>query len=132
MLILSVMREESHFNPQVKSIAGAIGLMQLMPKTAEYMAQKTGTHVTIDSLNDPEVNLRLGSAYLKNLMNRYEGNLFYTLAAYNGGPSNVTRWLQKTKTKDNDDFIETITYRETQNYVRRVMRSYYLYRYLYE
>lgn len=132
MLILSVMREESHFNPQVISIAGAVGLMQLMPKTAEYMAKRIGITVEIESLVDPELNLRLGSAYLKSLMNRYDGNLFYTLAAYNGGPSNVTRWLQKTKTKDDEDFIETITFKETQNYVRRVMRSYYLYRYLYE
>jgi soluble lytic murein transglycosylase len=65
-------------------------------------------------------------------MKRYKGNLFYTLAAYNGGPTNVKRWIKKTKSKDNDEFVETITFTETKNYVRRVMRTFYIYRDMYE
>ncbi len=131
-LILSVMREESHFNPQIKSVAGAVGLMQLMPGTAKYIGKKIGLKVSSDALVNPQINLKLGSAYLKQLMKRYKGNLFYTLAAYNGGPTNVKRWIKKTKTKDSDDFVESITFEETQNYVRRVMRTFYIYRNMYE
>lgn len=130
-LILSVMREESHFNPEVKSVAGAVGLMQLMPATAKYVGKLIGLPVKLDSLTEPEINLKLGSAYLRRLIRRFKGNVFYALAAYNGGPTNVKRWIKKTKTKDNDDFVETITFPETQNYVRRVMRTYYLYQSLY-
>ncbi len=131
-LILSVMREESHFNPEVRSVAGAIGLMQLMPRTAKYVGKKIGLNITTGSLVDPKINLKLGSTYLKQLMKRYDGNLFYTLAAYNGGPTNVKRWIKKARPKDNDDFVESITFMETQNYVRRVMRTFYIYRDMYE
>ncbi len=131
-LILSVMREESHFNPEVKSVAGAVGLMQLMPNTAKYVGKGIGLKVSTASLVDPKLNLKLGSTYLKKLMKRYKGNLFYTLAAYNGGPTNVKRWIKKARPKDNDDFVESITFVETQNYVRRVMRTFYIYRDMYE
>ncbi len=130
-LILSVMREESHFNPDVESIAGAIGLMQLMPKTAKYIGKKIGLKVKKGELKKPQINITLGSAYLKRLLKRYNGNVFYALAAYNGGPTNVRRWLKLVNSTDIDDFVESITFIETQNYVRRVMRSYYLYQSLY-
>lgn len=130
-LILSVMREESHFNPNVESVAGAIGLMQLMPTTAKYIGKKIGLKVKVDSLDQPELNIKLGSAYLKRLMKRYKGNVFYALAAYNGGPTNVRRWIKRANSSDNDEFVETITFPETQNYVRRVMRTYYMYQKLY-
>ncbi|MBU2512459.1 lytic transglycosylase domain-containing protein [bacterium] len=131
LLILSVMREESHFNPDVESTAGAIGLMQLMPKTAEYIGKLLKLKIEKEQLKDPKLNLRLGTAYLNRLLNRYKGDLFYTLAAYNGGPTNVRRWQKKNITADSDEFLESITFDETQNYIRRVMRSYYLYQDLY-
>jgi Transglycosylase SLT domain len=130
-VILSVMREESHFNPNIESSAGAIGLMQLMPATAKFMGKKIGMKLKGKDLKAPEINLKLGAAYLRRLLKRYNGNLFYSLAAYNGGPTNVKRWLKKTKSTDIDDFVENITFTETKNYVRRVMRTYYLYSTLY-
>ncbi len=131
LLVLSVMREESHFNPEVESIAGAIGLMQLMPKTATYIGKLLNLKIKQDKLKNPKLNIRLGTTYLNRLLNRYKGNIFHTLAAYNGGPTNVRRWLKKNKSADNDDFVESITFNETKNYIRRVMRSYYIYQDLY-
>ncbi len=131
VLVFSVMREESTFRPEVESIAGAIGLMQLMPRTAGYVGKSIGLKVKQSNLTEPDLNLKLGTAYLKKLLKRYKGNLFYTLAAYNGGPTNVRRWVRGLKTKDTDHFVEAIPYRETQNYVRRVMRSFYIYQKIY-
>lgn len=130
-LILAVMREESHFNPEIESVAGALGLMQLMPKTAHYIGKTIGLKIKTEELTQPDLNMRLGSAYLRRLLKRYDGNVFYTLAAYNGGPTNVRRWIRKTDSRDIDEFVETITFIETKNYVRKVMKSYYLYEIIY-
>ncbi|MDH5560310.1 MAG: lytic transglycosylase domain-containing protein, partial [Deltaproteobacteria bacterium] len=91
-LVFAIMREESTFRPSVKSGAGAVGLLQLMPKTAKYVGRKIGLKVKTRNLVHPETNLRLGIKYLEGLLKRYDGNLYYTLAAYNGGPSNVRKW----------------------------------------
>ncbi len=131
MLVFSVMREESHFRTEVESVAGAVGLMQLMPQTAKYIGKTIGLKVNLENLVEPELNLKLGTTYLKRLLKRYKGNKFYTLAAYNGGPTNVKRWIKRAKSKDIDYFVESITFNETQNYVRRVMRSFYIYQKLY-
>lgn len=131
MLAFAVMREESNFRPEVESPAGAVGLMQLMPSTARYVAKTIRTPYQPDLLVHPDFNVKLGTAYLKRLLRRYKGNLFYTLAAYNGGATNVKRWRKKAHSTDYDVFVETITYLETQNYVKRVIRSYYIYQLLY-
>ena len=125
------MREESHFQPDVVSDAGAIGLMQLMPKTALFVGKTIRKKVKLDSLTDPATNMHLGTAYLRRLLKRYKGNFYYTLAAYNGGATNVKRWRKKTGIPDEDHFVEKITFNETKSYVKRVMRSYYLYENLY-
>lgn len=130
-LIYAVMREESRFRKEVVSGAGAVGLMQLMPKTAKYIAQRIGLKVKKEQLSFPDVNIMLGTKYLSRLLKRFEGNIFYTLAAYNGGPTNAKRWITPQK-KDINQFIEDITFRETQNYVKRVMKTFYIYQYLYE
>ena len=106
--------------------------MQLMPKTAKYIGKKIGMKVQEDKLKKPEINMKLGAAYLKRLLRRYDGNVIHSLAAYNGGPTNVKRWRKRLTSNDNDEFVESITFTETKNYVRRVMRTYYLYRTLYE
>ena len=131
LLVFSVIREESHFRPEVESIAGAVGLMQLMPKTAKYIGKTIGLKVKISDLVEPDLNIKLGTAYLKRLLKRYKGNVYYTLAAYNGGSTNVRRWRKKAASEDTDHFVETITFVETQNYVRRVMRSFYIYQKIY-
>jgi soluble lytic murein transglycosylase-like protein len=131
MLVFAVIREESNFRAEVKSPAGAVGLMQLMPTTARYVAKTIRTKYQPTLLNHPDFNVKLGVAYLKRLLRRYKGNLFYTLAAYNGGATNVKRWKRKTGSRDFDHFVETITFLETQNYVKRVIRSYHIYQLLY-
>ncbi|NQU64473.1 MAG: lytic transglycosylase domain-containing protein [SAR324 cluster bacterium] len=131
MLVYAVIREESNFRVAVKSPAGAVGLMQLMPSTAKYVAKKIRTQYDPAQLIHPDFNLKLGIAYLKQLLKRYKGNLFYTLAAYNGGATNVKRWVRKVGNGDFDVFVESITFLETQNYVKRVIRSYYIYQMLY-
>lgn len=131
MLVYAVIREESNFRAEVESPAGAVGLMQLMPSTAKYLAKIMKTTYKPDQLIHPDFNVRLGVTYLKRLLRRYKGNLFYTLAAYNGGATNVKRWVRKVPTKDFDVFVESISFIETQNYVKRVIRSYYIYQMLY-
>ncbi len=131
MLVFAVIREESNFRAEVESPAGAVGLMQLMPTTARYVAKTIRTKYQPTLLIHPDFNVKLGVAYLKRLLRRYKGNLFYTLAAYNGGATNVKRWKRKTGSGDFDNFVETITFLETQNYVKRVIRSYYIYQLLY-
>jgi len=130
-LIFAVMREESRFRPYVRSPAGAIGLLQLMPATAKWMGKKVRMRVRTWQLTDPEINIRLGSAYLQYLQKRFSGNNYYTLAAYNGGATHVKRWKKAVGKKDIDYFVEGITFSETQNYVKRVMKSYYLYQAIY-
>lgn len=130
LLIFAVMREESSFRPEVESKAGAIGLMQLMPKTAKYIGRTIRRKVKTEMLYKPEFNLQLGITYLDRLLKRYKGNLYHTLAAYNGGPTNVRRW-QNQGWQDNDMFVEMITFNETKNFIKRVLRSYYVYQELY-
>jgi len=129
-LALAVMREESSFRPEIESPAGAVGLMQLMPSTAKYVAKTIRAHYEPSLLFEPDFNVKLGVAYLNRLLRQYKGNLHYTLAAYNGGATNVQRWRQKAHSTDLDVFVETITYLETQNYVKRVLKSYYIYQLL--
>ena len=130
-LVYAVMREESRFRDYVKSGAGAIGLLQLMPKTARYIGRLNKVRVKTRNLVDPALNLKLGSLYLKRLSRRYKGNLYYTLAAYNGGGTHVKRWIKNVSTDDMDYFVELITFSETRNYVKRVLKSYYLYQNIY-
>jgi soluble lytic murein transglycosylase-like protein len=132
MLVYAVIREESNFRAEVESPAGAVGLMQLMPSTAKYIAKIKRMKYEPDHLIDPDINVKLGVAYLNRLLKRYKGNLFYTLAAYNGGATNVKRWIRITGARDLDVFVESITFIETQNYVKRVLRSYYIYQMLYD
>lgn len=131
-LIYSVMREESRFKDEVISGAGAIGLMQLMPRTAKYIAKRLRVKLKEEHLTHPETNIMLGAKYLSRLLKRFDGNLFYVLAAYNGGPTNAKRWIKKYQGRDINQFIEAITFQETQNYVKRVMKSFYTYQLLYD
>ncbi|MDX2471544.1 MAG: lytic transglycosylase domain-containing protein [SAR324 cluster bacterium] len=132
LLVYAVMREESRFRPYVKSPAGAVGLLQLMPATARYVGRRKRIRgVKRSRLVDPDLNLRLGSAYLNILLKKYDGNPFHTLAAYNGGGTHVKRWRKSVGQKDIDYFVEAITFRETQHYVKKVMKSYYLYQSIY-
>ena len=124
-LVAAVIREESRFDPKAYSRAGAMGLMQLMPKTAQRM--KSSTQVSLSREGDlflPEKNITLGAHYLGKLVRQFRGNLVFAIAAYNGGENAVERWIRRTGDIPLDEFIEEIPYRETRNYVKKVLKSY--------
>jgi len=121
-LIYAVMRQESLFDTYAISVAGAKGLMQLLDGTAQYMARKEG--VRIKSLFHPETNILLGVAYLRYLLDMWNGDLVRALASYNAGPTRVKNW---NSTEDVYLFIETVPIAETRNYVKRVLYNYYVY-----
>lgn len=127
-LAAAVIREESQYDARAVSRVGAIGLMQLMPTTAQAMAQRNGGTVGRDDLFDHETNIRYGVRYLEQLLGQFNGNLVHAVAAYNAGPPIVTSWIQKFGDKEPDEFVESIPYQETRQYVRRVLRSYREYR----
>jgi soluble lytic murein transglycosylase len=126
LLIHAVMREESHLKPRLVSGAGAVGLMQIMPATGAWIAARTGFDGYDDeSLYDRDVNLELGTRYLDYLWDEFGGNLIHVLAAYNGGPASVKRWLANSDgSKDVDVFIETLPFEETRNYIKKVLGAY--------
>ncbi|MEW6116121.1 MAG: transglycosylase SLT domain-containing protein [Nitrospirota bacterium] len=126
-LVLSVMREESRFAPDARSIAGALGLMQMMPQTAQRLNKSVKVALRHSSdLYDPKTNILLGSHYLSNLITKF-GSLPLAIAAYNGGEDAVNEWLQKGSYRTIDEFIEDIPYDETRNYVKKVLTSYFEY-----
>lgn len=120
--VYGVMRRESAFSPTISSPVGAVGLMQLMPKTARYIGRKIGlkkrqyTRLTI-----PESNIELGSAYLSYLSDKYNGSRVLATAAYNAGPTRVDQWIPQDKVLSADQWIETIPFSETRAYVKAVL-----------
>ena len=131
-LIIALIREESYFNENAKSISNAAGLMQLMPATANYMISMLSDNIpSYTNLENPRMNMYLGCNYLKYLYDRFNNDLF-VVAAYNGGEGSVNKWQRIYSTADYDEFIENIPFDETRNYVKKVFRSYHLYRKIYE
>lgn len=131
-LIASIIREESYYNEHAKSKTGATGLMQLMPLTASYMISKLNDEVNdLADLEDPKTNMYLGCNYLKYLQERFNNDLL-VVAAYNGGEGSVNKWLKTYNTEDWDEFIEEIPFDETRNYVKKIFRTYHMYKKIYE
>lgn len=133
-LVHGLIRQESAFDFQAQSHAGALGLMQLLPSTAKETARKIGIrHKKQWLTTSPEHNIKLGSAYLEKLLERFDGSYPLALAGYNAGPNRVSRWLKtygdpRTGEIDILDWIELIPIYETRNYVHRVMEATYIYR----
>ncbi|MEC9382173.1 MAG: lytic transglycosylase domain-containing protein [Thermodesulfobacteriota bacterium] len=125
-LILGLIREESLFDPSATSRVGAMGLMQLMPATAEKIKKELKIKTTQSTYNS-NMNIKLGTYYLSKLIDDFDGNLFLAIAAYNGGPANVKKWLVRFEGLDDDELVESIPFKETHGYVKRVLRSYYYY-----
>lgn len=131
-LLYSLMREESSFRPDVVSIAGARGLLQLMPATAERVALAASLpDFTPDALFDPNTNVRLGAAYLSDLVRQFAGRTSAAIGSYNAGPHVVGRWNPEAEGIEDDEWVEEIPYEETRAYVKRVLRSAEAYRVLY-
>ncbi|MBO6087219.1 transglycosylase SLT domain-containing protein [bacterium] len=127
-LMLGLIREESYFDPLAQSFAGASGLMQLMPATANEISSKfsLGGTGSVDLFN-PEKNIKLGNYYYEFLRNNLEGYDVSSIAAYNGGIGSLKNWKTSLNYNDTDEFIEQIPYPETKNYVKKVFRSYWNY-----
>ncbi len=120
--IAAEIRAESVFDPNARSSADARGLMQVLPATGAGVAAKIGLPWTGgDSLFDPDTNIALGTAYLRQLMDRYGGKPYQVIAGYNAGPAPLGRWISQRPTMDPDFWIETISYKETREYVARVL-----------
>ena len=133
-LVWAIMREESGFRPEVMSSAGAVGLLQLMPETAQSTAERLGLQESagLQSLQTPDTNIHLGSAYLAYLVERFPGRMSAVIASYNAGPSAVARWLEGTgEEREDDEWVEEIPYAQTRSYAKRVLRSLYVYRSFY-
>jgi soluble lytic murein transglycosylase len=130
-LTWAIMREESAFDPDARSIANAQGLMQLMPGTARMVAQGTAIPADEDALHRPEVSIALGARLLSQLRSAFAEKPTLAIAAYNGGPVAVRRWLTEHAADDFDVFVERIPFDETRNYLKRVLASQAAYAYLY-
>lgn len=120
--IFAIIRQESTFRKGVKSHAGALGLMQVIPSTAKRMAKKHQVSLPdIKIMYQPETNIKIGTAYLKHLKGQFDGHPILMAAAYNAGPNQVKRWLKSHEAKEADIWIETLPWHETRNYLKNVM-----------
>jgi soluble lytic murein transglycosylase len=131
--ILGITRQESGFDPKVRSSAGAEGMMQLMPGTAQVVARKLGYSYGGGRLQDADFNMQLGSAYLGQLVNQFSGSYLMAAAAYNAGPGRPVEWIgycgdPRSSATDPADYIECIPFSETRNYVMRVLEATEVYR----
>ncbi|HZY73066.1 MAG TPA: transglycosylase SLT domain-containing protein [Edaphobacter sp.] len=130
--VASLIRQESEFNSGAVSRAHAYGLMQLLPSVGKSMARKQGIrHFKTSDLLNPKINLELGTANLKQVLDRFGGQAEYALAAYNAGDTPVRRWMSSNDYKDIPEFVQSIPYSETRNYVQAVLRNREMYRVLY-
>jgi soluble lytic murein transglycosylase len=122
-MIAAVIYTESRFRDGQTSHAGARGLMQITPATAQMIAHKSGgTAFTVEDLATPQVNIAYGAWYLRYLLDRYAGNETLALAAYNGGEGNVDRWLDEAQRREEDLKVEAIPFPETREYVKQVQQ----------
>jgi soluble lytic murein transglycosylase-like protein/outer membrane protein assembly factor BamD (BamD/ComL family) len=130
-LVYALMRQESGFDRDIKSGAGAVGLMQMMPATGKAVAKKERwARFDPFSLTEAEVNISLGTAYLRDLKKDYQGNSYWVLANYNAGPEPTRRWIGMAMERPLEAAIEDISYWETRDYVKKVMGNYHTYRLL--
>ncbi|EAZ92927.1 transglycosylase SLT domain-containing protein [Crocosphaera chwakensis] len=125
LLVTSLMRQESRFEPEIKSPVGATGLMQVMPATGEWVADKI--NLKDYSLTNPNDNINLGTWYLNYTHSEYSNNSLLAIASYNAGPGNVSKWMKQYRVSDPDVFVEKIPFRETKGYVESVFGNYWNY-----
>jgi soluble lytic murein transglycosylase len=131
-LVLALMRQESAFEPAAVSPADAHGLMQLLPSTARNVTAASGAPApTRVALHDPRTNVDLGTTLLSQLLEQYRGSAVKALAAYNAGEDAVAKWERRYGERDEDEFVELISYRETRDYVKAVLRNWNAYRRVY-
>jgi soluble lytic murein transglycosylase len=131
-LVASLIRQESEFNPGAVSRANAYGLMQLLPSVGKSLAKKQGNkHFTTNELLNPTINLQLGTVDLRKAIDRYNGQIEYALASYNAGDTPVHAWIASNDYKDVPEWVESIPYSETRDYVQAIIRNREMYRAIY-
>lgn len=129
-LIYALIKAESNFNEKAVSHQNAKGLMQLMQSTAQDLANRSQIKLTKDNILEPDININLGTQYIALLLNKYD-SIEVALAAYNAGSGNVDRWIKNGTIKSDGSDIENVPYKETNTYVRKIMRNYKMYNELY-
>jgi soluble lytic murein transglycosylase len=131
-LVASLIRQESEFNPGAISRANAMGLMQLLPSVGKSLAKQSKMkRFSRDQLLEPGTNLQLGTLYFRKIVDHYDGGIAYALAAYNAGENRVADWRKSGDFKDVEEFVESIPFTETREYVQAILRNAVLYRLLY-
>ena len=128
LLVTALIRQESRFEPKIRSVAGAVGLMQVMPGTSKWVAEKI--NLKQYKVENPNDNVLLGTWFLDYTHRQYDNNSLLAVASYNAGPTNVSKWLRLGKS-DPDEFVEAIPFGETKGYVRQVFGNYWNYLRLY-
>ena len=130
-MMVALIAQESTFDPNIRSVANAWGLMQVVPSTGRRLARSLGIRrFSTVSLTNPDLNIRLGTLYFSQLVRQF-GGTYYALASYNAGESRVVRWRAERPGLDDDEFIDDIPFPETQNYVKRILGTAEDYRALY-
>ncbi len=130
-LIYAIIKAESNFEPNAESHRGAKGLMQLMYSTAEDISKRIGIELNEENILEPDININLGTKYISMLIQKYN-NTNLALAAYNAGSGNVDGWIEKGTLKSDGSDIENVPFTETNNYVRKILRDYEIYKNIYE
>lgn len=132
-LLLAIIRTESNFDIGQTSKKGAIGLMQVMPQTADWViAQAAFDPMAKEYLDDPKVNIDIGTWYMAFLLKQYKGDLVLSIAAYNAGPGNVNTWIKNQRWDGRKETLEDIPYGETRHYVQRVLYYHKRYQEIYQ
>jgi soluble lytic murein transglycosylase len=124
---MALILQESYYNPKARSGVGATGLMQIMPATGKELGKKLHGVFSVTHLEDPETNIELGTYYISTLVRLFGNNDYLAVASYNAGQGNVAKWRRAAPGKPMDEFLESIPFPETRNYVKRVtmLRSSY-------
>lgn len=130
-LLQALIREESAYDANARSWAGALGLTQLLPERGARLAKPAGVRFKAERLFEPEISIRLGCAHLGDLLREFDGEVAYAFAAYNAEPERVRTWLSRKPGRPIDEFVEEIPFEETRGYVKRLVRSVEAYRLLY-
>ena len=132
LLIFSIIKAESNFKENAESSSGAVGLMQLMEETAKEIAESMDEPILEkEDLKEAETNIKIGIKYYSILQKNYDGNMLLALTAYNAGIGNVNTWIKNGIIKSDGSDIENIPYKETNMYVRKIIRNYKMYNKIY-
>ena len=131
-LVYAIIKAESNFEEEAKSTSNAIGLMQIMEATAFETANKIDLDVSEEDLFNPELNIKIGLKYFTSLLEKYNNNYNLAIIAYNAGIGNVDKWIKEGVIKLDGSDIENVPFKETNNYVRKILRDYEIYKELYK